>query len=357
MTIANILNPASRLYNAPDVPKLSRDNDLDLLRFLLAACVVFYHSKTLVGGLDFAFARVSAVPVFLFLSGLLITESFYGTPTLKTYVEKRVRRIYPGYLVVVLVGGLLAFIGWRVLGDQQTTISGLLKYWASNSVFANWITPCVVSETEVVGQTCAVNGSLWVIKWEVLFYALLPLILIFFSRFGKILCALLLVLLAARVSFEPSPYIRIFLCFLMGICTYYLKPIWIPALKKLPPAPPLLRQAVLLASFLLATQIYYGPFIILLMFIAFYPTSEGWTPNIMKFGDISYGVFLIHFPLITAIFQFLPPSMFGPWVSFVVLAVSTLLSIILYKFVEERFLLPSSYYRKKHEASKVQEIL
>ena len=328
------------------VPKLTRDNDVDLLRLILASCVVFFHSRTLIGGLDFAFARISAVPVFLFLSGLLITESFYGSANFKIYCEKRVRRIYPAYLAVVIFGGLLSYFGWQVWGEQSIRFTNLLKYWVINAGFANWLAPCVTTELTPSIDTCAVNGSLWVMKWEVIFYTALPAMLLLFSRFNKFFNLLSLLILTFLVSFETSTYMRIFQCFLMGICTYYLKPLWMKPLQSLPPIPPLLRMLILIVVFPLGQFMYYGPFILLLMLVAFYPTKEGWRLNTLKFGDISYGVFLIHFPLITGAFQFLPPSLLGPWVSLAVLFAAVILSILLYKFVEKPFLLPSSHYRK-----------
>ncbi len=341
--------PFPRWVKPANVPKLTRDNDLDLLRLILASCVVFYHSFTLLGGLNFPLARISAVPVFLFLSGLLITESYYGSKDFKTYGEKRVRRIYPAYLAVVIFGGLLAFIGWQTLGGQDVPVSGLAKYWGINAVFLNWLEPCVTS-APVSGLTCTVNGSLWIMKWEVVFYAILPLLLVLFSRFNKWISFGVLVVLTYLVSVETVAYLRIFECFLMGICVYYLKPVWMKMVQALPPIPPLLRMVLLFAVFLTGQFLYYGPFVLLVTLAAFYPTSDGWRLNTLKFGDISYGIFLVHFPLITAVFQFLPKSLFGPWVSFVVLLVSALLSMLLYKFIEKPFLLPSSHYRNAAKA-------
>ncbi len=339
----NFFNPSSKVYNAPERIKLSRDNDLDFLRLLLACCVVFYHSKTILGGLDFTFARISAVPIFLVLSGLLVTESFYGSANIFKYVEKRVRRIYPAYLAVVIFGGLIAYFGWNALGDSQAKLPDLFKYWGINASFANWIAPCVVEATSTQNM-CEVNGSLWVMKWEVVFYALLPVLLIALSRFPKWILCIILVGLTARVSVEPSPYLRIFQCFIIGITLFYLKPYWVPLRERLPTIPSVLRLVLLIGSFFLARHMPYGIFILLILFISFYPSS-GWRPNFLKFGDISYGIFLIHFPLMTGIFQFLPETIFGPWVSFVVLAISIVLSIVLYWVVEKPFLLPSSHYR------------
>jgi len=347
MLVTKIFDVSSPLYKPPHVPKLVRDNDLDLLRFLLAACVVFFHSRVLLGGLDFAYAHVSAIPIFLFLSGLLITESFYGSKTLKTYVEKRIRRIYPGYIVVVILGGMLAYFGWSVLGAQNIELSSLVKYWGLNAVFANWVQPCITPLALDSAKECAVNGSLWVIKWEIVMYALLPAILIVFSRLSRFIYIIVLLGLAVAVSLTSSPYLKIILCFLMGICTYFLKPVWMSVLGKLPPVPQFLRQIILILAIAIGPYFYYGFSILLMMLICFYPSRDSWKLNVMKYGDISYGVFLIHFPLITAIFQFYPETIFGPFVSFVVLGISIILSAVLYKFIERPFLLKSSHYRKE----------
>lgn len=338
---------SERYIRRPNLPKLTRDNDLDLMRFLLAACVVFYHGKVLIGGLDFPYARISVVSIFLFLSGLLITESYYSSPTLKSYAEKRIRRIYPAYITVVILGGLIAALGWIFFSAQSVTLASLGTYWGLNAVFGNWLAPCVIENAASFSGNCEVNGSLWIMKWEVIFYTLLPVFLMLFSRLHKVIIGIALIVLTALVSVESSPYMRIFQCFLMGICAYYLKAVWMGWLAKLPPIPHMLRQALLVAGFMFSAYIYYGLFILLLMAITFYPSKSGPHINIMKFGDISYGVFLIHFPLMTGIFQFLPPEIFGPWGSFAVLGLSSALAILMHKYIEARFLLPSSYYRKQ----------
>jgi peptidoglycan/LPS O-acetylase OafA/YrhL len=344
-----ILNPASALYKKPILPKLTRDNDLDLIRFLLAACVVFFHTRTYAEGLIFPLSSISAVPVFLFLSGLLVTESFYGSPNLKSYVEKRVRRIYPAYLFAVIFGGLIAFAGWKFLTDTNVSFASLAKYLSLNAFFANWLAPCVTADMSQAA--CEVNGSLWIMKWEVLFYAALPLILILFSRLNKFVYIALILVLGVRVSVETSPYIKIFICFLMGISAYYLKGYWMPWLKKIPSMPPLLRQCLILGLFFIAWKLPYGLFLGLLMLVAFLPTSSGPKVNVMQFGDISYGVFLIHFPLITGLYALWPSAPGGIIASSTIFITACLISIVMYKYIEAPFLLPSSYYRKAHSLS------
>ena len=346
-SIGSFFRPASRLYNKPDLPNLVRDNELDLIRFLLASCVVFYHVLILAKGLNFPLARLEAVPAFILLSGLLVTESFYRSSHLFSYIEKRVRRIYPAYLTVVIIGGLLAFLGWKYMAGANVKIGDLGRYWGINSFFANWLQPCIVRDVPV--ETCAVNGSLWSIKWEVFFYALLPAILILFSRLHKALYIAMLLGLAVSLSFILNPYARLFICFLIGISTFYLKDIWMPIILRCPPIPRLLRQLLILGFFLIAYKLPYGLFILLLMGLAFYPTSKGPSINIMRFGDISYGIYLVHFPLISTLYVFWPAAPDGIGASLVIFFSAIILSIGMYKFIEAPFLLPSNHYRRAHQ--------
>jgi len=344
VSINALFNANSRLYNKPDLPELIRNNELDLIRFLLASCVIFFHVMTLANGLNFSLARVDAVPAFILLSGLLVTESFYRSPRLISYIEKRIRRIYPAYLITVLLGGITAFIGWRYIAGVPVQFGDLARYWGINSFFANWLHPCVVQNVAV--DKCAVNGSLWTIKWEVLFYALLPAILILFSRFNKALYIALILGLAVSLSFISQPYARLFICFLIGVSSFFLKDLWIPLISRARPIPALLRQAIIIGIFIIAYTLPYGIFLALLMGIAFYPTQAGPRLNIMKFGDISYGMYLVHFPLISSLYVLWPAAPTGIWASLIIFFSAVIISIGMYKFIEAPFLLPSSHYRQ-----------
>ena len=347
LSISALFTPSSRLYNKPDLPDLIHNNELDLIRFLLASCVIFFHVMTLANGLNFSLARVEAVPAFILLSGLLVTESFYRSPRLISYIEKRIRRIYPAYFITVILGGTLAFFGWRYMNGTHIHIGDLGRYWGINAFFANWLQPCVIRD--VPENICTVNGSLWSIKWEVLFYALLPAILIIFSRLHRLLYVALILGFAVSLSFIVSPYLRLFICFLIGVSCFYLKDIWVPIISRCPPIPRLLRQSIIFGVFIIAYKLPYGLFLAILMVIAFYPTLKGPRLNIMKFGDISYGMYLVHFPLISSLYVLWPAAPTGVWASLIIFFSSIILSTALYKYIEAPFLLPSSYYRQTHK--------
>ena len=66
--------------------------------------------------------------------------------------------------------------------------------------------------------------------------------------------------------------------------------------------------------------------------------------NFGKFGDISYGVYILHFPIIQI---FLDEAWFeeDPWLFLSGIIVVTLIgAILMWHFVEKKFLLRSSHY-------------
>jgi peptidoglycan/LPS O-acetylase OafA/YrhL len=96
----------------------SRDNNLNFLRLLLALLVLVSHAPELTDGnrsrelLTRVFHTLSfgevAVDGFFLLSGYLIVKSWERSGSLWEYSQKRLRRIYPAFVVacVVCVFGL-----------------------------------------------------------------------------------------------------------------------------------------------------------------------------------------------------------------------------------------------------------
>ena len=94
--------------------RIPRSNDLDLLRLILATSVVFQHCKVLAVGpthlIYDAIEQIPAVPIFILIPGLLVTESFLNNSSSIIYFKKRILRILPAYLFVVYFGGLFIWL-------------------------------------------------------------------------------------------------------------------------------------------------------------------------------------------------------------------------------------------------------
>ncbi len=92
---------------------MSRNNNFNFLRLLLALLVLLSHSPELIDGdrhreiLTNIFHRISfgelAVNGFFLLSGYLIVQSWQRTPKLYSFLRKRILRIYPGFSVATLI--------------------------------------------------------------------------------------------------------------------------------------------------------------------------------------------------------------------------------------------------------------
>jgi peptidoglycan/LPS O-acetylase OafA/YrhL len=161
--------------------KASEHNNFTLLRLLLALMVVFGHFKLLSGTsypiFPFNLADL-AVDGFFVVSGYLITASYDGRPQLRPFYIRRLFRLYPLYIIVVLVQAviMLAILHWGAVGSA-------LHYVAVNAVFLNFLQYHI--GTLLAGMpNPGINPSLWTLKIEVAFYIVLPFLWMLVRRWG-----------------------------------------------------------------------------------------------------------------------------------------------------------------------------
>lgn len=184
----------------------AHNNNFDFLRFLFASLVIFSHSYALLTGeiskdpfYRLAGRVLSEIGVcgFFSISGYLIHQSLQRSTSLKSFVLKRVFRIFPGLIVAVLfttfvLGPLLTDLGL----PAYLSASGTWKYALQNMLLipGSGELPGVFS----TNQVSAVNGSLWTLRYELLLYALLtPLFFIAIKNKKRLLPVVLAVLLAS----------------------------------------------------------------------------------------------------------------------------------------------------------------
>ncbi|QHS14343.1 acyltransferase [Shewanella sp. Arc9-LZ] len=283
------------------VMALKRDNNFDILRLFFAFCVVWHHYSVL-NNVEFYFPLFEvfnsdvAVKSFFFISGILIWDSALRTKNVKTYFFKRLTRIYPALLLVLSVCSLIfLFIGAEPLN--------LASYLSFSSVFLTFIQPCVngIFDNNVI---CAVNGSLWTLKLEVAFYIIIALAVYFFKnkqfQFIMLLSLISLVLDVAYSlgTLDNIPFISqlsnqiFFKLYFFGAGVFYYNYKEYIGVKVL--------VSILLLSFLLQTflnQSIFSTFLFVfsaVIILAFYAPYL----NISKLGDISYGMYIFHFPLV-----------------------------------------------------------
>lgn len=337
-------------------PNSFAPNRFDLIRLLLASGVFAYHAIALAGinaggAIELAFARLAEVSIqgFFIVSGALVASSLDRSAGLGDYAGKRVRRLYPAYAVIILVP---AIISLALTQDWQ----GVLRYLAANLVFLNFIEPSLPG-LFAANRFTEVNGALWTLKIEVMFYIILPLILLILRAFRAHWWLVVAgIYIAAEVWSAQLPLIEDahlgaalsrqlpgqMAFFAMGIalwkCAAHLPRLWAP----LSLAGTLLTAASLAHPLLepLRALGLAG----LLAGIAFAP---GPPLNAARFGDISYGLYITHFPILQAMLAAgLLPTLGAP--AFFALATILVLaaSFALWHLVEKPALRPSSHYRK-----------
>lgn len=349
-------NPLSKATLAPPDQRL-RQNNFDLLRFLFAFVVFLVHAHALSGVHELAvFIRYLssdlAVKSFFVVSGFLIFMSYENSRSMSDYFGKRLRRIYPAYVFVILASVLLGGV-FTSYGLSDYFSLPLLKYLAANLLFLNFLQPDLPGLFQH-NLWQAVNGALWTLKIEIMFYLLVPLAAVAFTRLGRLPVLVVMyvgsvVYSAAMAALAAQSGSGLYLelqrqlpgqlgFFVAGAAGYYyfqylsryVWPLWVAAVAAF------LLQAWL--PWAVVEPLALG--IVVVSIACIFP----FLGNFGRYGDFSYGVYIIHFPILQLLIAY---GSFGvaPWLA--LLAATALImaaSILLWHFVEKPFLRRSSHY-------------
>lgn len=340
------------------------NNNFDLLRLLFAATVCLVHSYQLSGfcelrPIDGVLSSAVAVKAFFVVSGFLIFMSYERSSSLRSYAAKRIRRIYPAYFAVVMFCaiGLIA-VSSKSSGDYFS--AEWLRYVAANLTFLNFLQPTLpgVFNSNLMPT---VNGALWTLKIEVMFYLSVPLFVFLIRKFsslpilaltycGSVAYAAGLTLLAERTG--SGLYAELgrqlpgqLSYFIGGAFFYYFLPLFE-------------RRAgyfVAAATAILVAGRYYPlpllePFALATIVIFF--ALFLYVGNFGKYGDFSYGFYILHFPIIQLL---LDSGRFSenPWLFLgAVIALTAVTAIAMWHLIEKNFLLRGSHYLVATDSAK-----
>lgn len=342
-------------------------NNLDCLRLLLAFIVAFFHIYALTSISAFsAFGHLSphfAVRGFFVISGLLIYRSYSRSSSIKSYFEKRVRRIYPAYFTVVVLAAIALF-PLSTLPLSRYLGAGFWEYLAANLVFLNFAAATLpgVFASHI---NSAVNGALWTLKIEVAFYILVPLIHYWCSRFGtkRVLGIIFSLSFLWKAAFwylaamsrsragytlhaSRSIYDKMDVQFpaqLAYFCAGILLFLYFDKLKS-----HFISVSCITAILFLTDHFFTGELLDLFWISGFVFVFGFWRyfGNASKYGDFSYGVYIVHWPILQVLVTLgatkLNPAIFLP----LALSLIVLTSFLMWHLVESRFLANSSHYRQ-----------
>jgi peptidoglycan/LPS O-acetylase OafA/YrhL len=278
--------------------------NFDYLRLFLAVTVMCGH--LIYPALQFmpVWHNELAVLFFFCISGYLIAQSFMRDGNILRYVRNRVARIYPP--IVVTVVALITF--GLATGEGQAFIHGafallLLQDWYSLTK---------------AGEPLYAHGAFWTIIIEVQFYVTLPLALILLRKRPRLTLALLAVLYiaahfarqflyveAAEIGYRPQ--LLAFRDNLFTVSHFFIAGMLVALY-----APKITDSlwfwiAILPLSIWLFIRIqvrgdeyltYLTPLAMAMMVVAVARLC-GFLGRTAPWGDISYGIYIYHFPVLT----------------------------------------------------------
>ncbi|MGB5417509.1 acyltransferase family protein [Algibacter sp.] len=332
-------------------------NNFDFLRVVFAFTVAFAHLIELSEVEMFQpykglFNTRLAINGFFVISGFLIAKSYENSNSTKEYIFKRIKRIVPAYVFVILFCALFFSIISSVSISEYFLNAQFWKYLLANLTFQNYIEPCLpgVFASNLI---CAVNGALWTIKIEEAFYLLLPLFYLITKKgknkmlvFGVIIYVLSIIYFNYFVSIDKYRIAKqlpgALAFFMSGIIffknfDFFIK--WkhhliIPCLVVF------IMEHIIFDSHILKPISY--------SFMVFYIAYNfKFLNHFGKYGDITYGVYIYHFPIIQVAVYYGLFKTYNPFIVGVILLLLVIvLATISWHFLELRYL---SEGRKKRQ--------
>jgi peptidoglycan/LPS O-acetylase OafA/YrhL len=320
---------------------MSRQNNFDIIRLLLATVVVLFHVGYVSGVHVFAplpryFSGHLAVEGFFAISGFLIFASYERSSSLHDYFVKRAARILPGYWLATALCLVIAFsYGSFHVGP----------FLLANLTFANFLAgsiPGVFASNPADGM----NGALWTIKIEVMFYILVPAIVWLCRRLNRdaVLWTLFVLSILYRVAMADHNTFALQLpgqlsFFIIGALIHYHLRFFEANGKWLTLVAALLYIGHLATGWFALRPA--GVATLTLSASLLFPTVKGPT----RWGDFSYGIYVLHWPIIQL---FVAAGLYQarPWVALALTLLTVALGAALSWFFIEKPSLAFAHSRR-----------
>lgn len=319
------------------------NNNFDILRLTAACFVIITHSYALSNnGEQDVLSELSkgalslshlGLVMFFVISGYLIINSSLYSASWKSYLWKRILRLLPGLLGVLLLSAFL-------LGPLMTNLS-INDYFNDPSTYKHLYTLSIfnISHLTLPGvfeknTSKAVNGSLWSLQYEFTLY-LVVLLLTFLGLYKKryLILVAWIFLFSFRIFIGDKYYWYCYSShYLLGLnivslyefSFYFLSGVLVYLFKdRLYFNWKIVLVLISIYSFfawndevkvLRILNYLIIPYI--LFYIAFLKINLN---SITKYGDISYGMYIYAFPVQQIIFSFYGPLPINVYIIFSIL--------------------------------------
>lgn len=324
------------------------NNNIDLLRLFTALMVMWFHGPASIGNLNDSQVLPQLTPVgislgylgvaiFFFLSGLLVTNSLLTKQKVVPWALARIMRIMPAFLVTILAAVFIIGPAFTTLPISDYFRSGQTWRFFFRNIFLNieYMLPGVWGDRVYSGF----NGSAWSIPFEVGCYIFLVFSFIMCRRLK--LSHWIFVIIALIFAFIPEQFVEKALgvnytiivrgdifCFVIGsLMAIYKDKIRIDHTVVIV----LLLVCVL---FWRCSNIIYYLFPAATAIILLYATSLKPLVKLHLKHDISYGVYLWHWPVLEILYTWL--NGINYWLFFSTAAVAvTIVAYASARLVEE----------------------
>jgi peptidoglycan/LPS O-acetylase OafA/YrhL len=341
-----------RLISQETIERVRRDNSFDFLRYLFAFSLILVHFCTLTDTEQFwMISGQTRVKAFFTITGFLVVYSYLRHDNLKTYISKRVRRILPAYITVILFCFVVATLFTSLHPLSYFTQTQTWQYVAANLTMLNFLQPSLPGLFTDNYET-AVNGSLWSMKFEVLFYMLIPLMVYCMRKKGKATILLLVfssyIIYHIALDYMEDHYpdnttywmlnhgsFNTMIYFFSGTALILYFDLFCRHIKILFPLSVLLIILLQFDSFYALNYIEPLLFSTIIIGVAYFCKPL----NILQhYDNISYGLYLYHYPVIQVLVQF-KLHQYNIWLTFALTLIITIaLAILSWKFIEKPIL-------------------
>ncbi|MES2765352.1 MAG: acyltransferase [Bacteroidota bacterium] len=297
-------------------PKIMHKNNFDFLRLLFAVLVIVSHSYSLSGdwsggdilyrntGEHVAFSYLG-VSGFFILSGYLIFQSLLRSRNLIEYFWKRLLRLYPALFVVLVLTVILSPFVYEGSLQNYLTEKTAWTYIPRNLALLQ-----PQFHINGVFKSGAINGSLWTIGFEFLFYVGLSSLFFFKNRpvvlktllaVGFITLFLGKIFLFKTIGFaalSEKPYVNLAIYFVSGSLLAAFKIEDFKNRKELFAVGITGITAALFFNFFNTAEFLFLPLIVLPFGIA---STRFINETGRVIGDLSYGMYIYAFPVAQAL--------------------------------------------------------
>jgi len=324
---------------------LTKDNFL-ALRILAAVLVIYGHSFAVTqpnGEIDLLlklnWGRYSgdfAVAIFFVISGFMVTGSYLRRDNFIGFIQARLLRIVPAYLVVII--GSVIFIGPSV-----TTLT-LREYYSSPETIAyfiqnitfwsdlSWLLPGVFEGQPYV----VVNGSLWTIPAEFRMYIVVGVLGVMGLLARRYVATPILVIAFVFSIYDPTLFsknvdaVRIGGYFCLGIIAQLYK-------NEIAIRHEFMLLLIVLCFFSRHSIFYFYILASTIAYFCFWFAFKLGHIDIEKFGDPSYGIYLWGWPMQQLIVNSVPTV--TPYINAAIaIPAAMLLGYISWHLIEAKFL-------------------